>query len=222
MGKNLISYFFITIHPQIISQYSALGVFLRAQKSAAASFAAINLRDFALDSRGSVDDRPYGGGDGMVLRPDILLRARESISAPCQVIYTSPGGKPWQQQDAERFASAKTSVVFICGRFGGVDQRFLERCVDAEFRLGDAVFAGGELPSLLICESILRLLPGVLGNDESAQSDSFSSKLNGKIEHPLYTRPEDFLGEKIPEVLVSGDHQAIATWRKNKQFVKKF
>ena len=211
---------FITIHPQIIAAYASMGIFLRAQKSSIAQFQAINLRDFATDSRGTVDDRPFGGGDGMVMRPDILLKARESVDIPSLVIYTSPKGQPWNQKTAEKYATEMKNIIFICGRFGGIDQRFINHYVDAEYSLGDVVYAGGELPSLMISESILRLIPGVLGNEESSRADSFSELLSGKIEHPLYTRPENFLGHQVPKVLVSGDHKAIALWREKHQILR--
>jgi tRNA (guanine37-N1)-methyltransferase len=177
------------------------------------------LRVFAVDLHGSVDDHPYGGGDGMVLRPEPLAAAVEAVTesegrAPT-VILTSPAGTPWTHVEAERFAADAAPLLFVAGRFGGVDQRFVDQFVHHEYSVGDVVLAGGELPALMMAESILRFLPGVLGHADSAALDSFSPALDGGLEHPLYTRPLEFRGARVPDVLLSGDHERIATWRRD-------
>ncbi len=205
---------FISIHPQIIESYTRVGVF-RAAERLGIKTQALNLRDFAVDKHGSVDDTPFGGGDGMVLRPEPLAHALQSLSGQKRVIYTSPSGRLWRQTDAEEYAVREDEhLVFIAGRFAGIDQRFVDLYVDDEISLGDFVVSGGELPSLLIADSILRQIPGVLGNAKSATDDSFSRGMRGLLEYPLYTKPPVFEGLAVPDVLMSGDHARIVAWRK--------
>ncbi len=207
---------FITLHPGIVEAYTRFGVF-RAAERLGLHIKAIPLRNFAVDKHGSVDDTPFGGGDGMVLRPEPLSDAIKSVVGSKRVIYTSPSGRPWKQAIAEEFATLpEENLVFIAGRFAGIDQRFVDRYVDDEFTLGDFVVSGGELPCLMIADSILRQVPGVLGNFQSAQDDSFSAGMRDLLEYPLYTKPHVFEGEAVPEVLLSGDHNRISTWRKER------
>lgn len=210
---------FITIHPQFIDAYLKFGVF-RAAERQGLGFSSVNLRSFAVDKHGSIDDAPFGGGDGMVLRVEPLAAAVRSLPQPAKVIVTSPSGRPWTQADAERYAKAPEDLIFIAGRFAGIDQRFLETFVDDDISLGDFVVSGGELPSLLLADSILRLIPGVLGNAQSPEEDSFGPGLAGMLEYPLYTRPLEFEGKPVPEVLLSGDHKAIAKWRQSEALKK--
>lgn len=207
---------FASIHPDFINSYLGFGVFGSAQKKRLAEFGVINLRDFAIDARGSVDDRPYGGGDGMIMRPEPLADCVKSLGRPL-VILPSAQGQVWNQSRAAQvLAKVKErpdGVIFVCGRFGGVDQRFIERYVDLEISLGDFIISGGELASLAVADSLLRLIPGVLGHEDSAEVDSFSDALQGRLEFAQYTRPSEFEGIKVPEVLQSGDHAAIARWR---------
>ena len=211
---------FITIHPKIIESYRPFGIFKSAEEGGLAQISVTDLRDFAADKHGSVDGAPYGGGDGMVLRADCLSEALTSVRAnllkneKVNVIFTSPAGKLWAQEDAQMFADGDESLVFICGRFAGVDQRFIDTHVDQQYSVGDVVLAGGELPALMMAESILRLVPGVLGHEQSATEDSFGAGLDGKLEYPSYTRPPEWNGHKVPDVLMSGNHQAIAKWRR--------
>lgn len=218
---------FITIHPKIIEAYKSFGVLRAAETCGVADICSVDLRDYAADKHGSVDDSPYGGGDGMVMRADCLEKAvnvvrskMESGTKPLKVIVTSPSGKLWTQKIAESFAASDHPLVFVCGRFAGIDQRFLDSCVDEEFSLGDVVYGGGELPALLMAESILRLTPNVLGHKDSAIDDSFGSGMNGLLEYPSYTRPFEWNGHKVPEVLLSGDHKAIREWRKAESYKK--
>lgn len=204
----------VSIHPQFIEEYKKFGIFKSALEKNIAQIHSVNLRNYAVDKHGSIDSRPYGGGDGMVLRPEPLADAVRAIPNNPYVILTSPRGKIWQQSDAKRLIDMQRPLVFICGRFGGVDERFITNYVDEEISLGDFIVSGGEIPSLAIADSILRLLPGVLGHEESAQLDSFSDKLQGKLEHPLYSKPQIFEDLEVPPVLVSGNHKAIEEWRK--------
>lgn len=202
-----------TIHPQFIEAYFRFGVFRAAMSGGQAAIHAIDLRNFAVDKHASVDDLPYGGGDGMVMRPEPLAGAVRSLPEKPTVIMTSPGASGWTQKDAAHFAQSKSPLLFVCGRFAGVDQRFIDQYVDHEFSLGDVVVSGGELPVLMMVDSILRLLPGVLGDARSAVFDSFAEGFGGMLEHPIYTRPREFEGISVPDVLMSGDHKAIAKWR---------
>lgn len=211
-------YSIITIHPKFCANYLAFGVMRAAMEKGLAAIDVIDLRDFAVDKHASVDDAPYGGGDGMVLRPEPLRDAVAKVSASGEkplVIVTSPSGKKWTQAEAESLAAMERPIVFVCGRFGGIDQRFLDKYVDRDYSLGDFVVSGGELPVLAMLDGMLRLIPGVLGNVASAQNDSFASGMKGLLEHPLYTRPMEFEGDKVPDVLMSGDHRAIAAWRED-------
>lgn len=203
---------FISVHPQFIEAYAKFGVFRSAERGSIA-IQAINLRQHAVDKHGSVDDAPFGGGDGMVLRPEPLVAALEAFKGPRKVFVTSPSGRAWTQADAEKYARSGEDLIFIAGRFAGIDDRFVENYVDEDISLGDFVMSGGELACLTLADSILRLIPGVLGNQQSAKEDSFGTELDGLLEYPLYTRPMEFEGKKVPEVLLSGDHRKIAAWR---------
>lgn len=207
----------VTVHPRIVEAYDQFGVLAAARTKGIAQVQPVDLRDYAVDRHGSVDDSPYGGGDGMVLRPEPLAAAVAALSVDGvrpKVLLTTPAGRPWVHAEAARHAASAAPIVIICGRFGGIDERFIDRYVDEEFSVGDVVLAGGELPALMMAESILRLMPGVLGHAESAAVDSFGAALDGGLEHPLYTRPPEFEGVKVPAVLLSGDHAAIAAWRR--------
>ena len=213
---------FITIHPRIFDAYRQFGVLRAAESRNLARFQTIDLRDFAADKHGSIDAAPYGGGDGMVMRADCLENALNQVRSgldpgvKTKVLFTSPGGTPWTQAAAENLARSDDALVFVCGRFAGIDQRFIDRCVNLEYSVGDVVLAGGELPVLMMAESILRLVPGVLGSDVSAVEDSFGEGVQGLLEYPSYTRPPEWHGMKVPEILLSGNHNAINQWRREK------
>lgn len=185
----------------------------KAQKNEAVQFELVNLRDFGVGPRMQVDDTPYGGGDGMLLMPEPLFKAVEyakSNDPDAKVLLMTPRGERWRQQLAREYAEAEHGYIFICGRYEGYDER-ITSLVDAQLSVGDYVLTGGELPAMTIIDSIVRLLPGVLGGEASAEIESFS---DGKtLEFPQYTRPEDFRGMTVPEVLLSGNHAAIAKWR---------
>ncbi len=173
----------------------------------------INIRDFALDKHQVVDDAPYGGGRGMVMKPEPIARAIEwakGENPSAWTIYLTPQGKRFHQEMA-RSLSSRSHLILLCGRYEGVDERVREMLVDEEISIGDYVLTGGELAAMVLVDAISRLLPGVLGSDESAKEDSFSNSL---LEYPQYTRPYEFRGRQVPEVLLSGNHEAISAWRK--------
>ena len=208
------SFYFISIHPKFTLAYNSFGVF-KAASRLGIGLEHINLRDFAVDKHGSVDEAPFGGGDGMVLRPEPLKAALDSIPGSKKVFITSPSGRAWKQKDAENFAVSPESLVFIAGRFAGIDERFVELFADENISLGDFIVSGGELPCLMLADSVLRCIPGVLGNSQSSREDSFSGSLTEKLEYPVYTRPLNFEGLTVPDILLSGNHEKIQAWRLN-------
>lgn len=185
----------------------------KAQENKIVQLSTINLRDFGLGPRRSVDDTPFGGGDGMLLRPEPLFAAVEKAKANdpgAKVLLMTPRGERWRQAIASEYADEGCGYVFICGRYEGYDERIVS-VVDAQISVGDYVLTGGELPAMTIIDSIVRLIPGVLGGEASAEIESFSD--GETLEFPQYTRPAEFRGMKVPEVLLSGNHGAIAKWR---------
>jgi len=207
---------FISVHPDFIASYLGFGVMASAIRQSLIQVQNIGLRDFAVDRHGSVDAPPYGGGDGMVLRPEPLADALASVQKSARkplVICPSPQGTRWNHEAASQLAAEERDLIFVCGRFAGIDQRFIDQYVDLEFSVGDFVISGGELASLAMADSILRLVPGVLGHPQSSQDDSFATGLAGGLEYPLYTKPSIFNDQPVPQVLTSGDHQAITKWR---------
>ena len=175
-----------------------------------------NIRDFALDRHMQVDDYPYGGGAGMVMKPDVLSRAIDAVSQEDgHVIYMSPRGKYLTQSKAAELARAQ-NLVILCGHYEGIDERVLNR-VDEEISIGDYVLAGGEIPAMVLVDAVVRLIPGVLGDDESSVDESFS---DGLLEYPQYTRPAEFEEQTVPEVLLSGHHENIRLWRKRQSLMR--
>ena len=172
----------------------------------------INIRDFSKDKHKKVDDTPYGGGAGMVMKPDVVYDAYKSVKDKnAKVIYMSPQGKTLNQKKVEELAK-ESHLIILCGHYEGIDQRVLDKIVDEEISIGDYVLTGGEIPAMVLIDSVSRYVKGVL-NEESIQEESFS---NGLLEYPQYTRPEIFEGVKVPEILLSGHHENIEKWRKEK------
>lgn len=185
----------------------------KAQKDGIVELATVNLREFGLGPRRQVDDTPYGGGDGMLLMIEPLWKAVEfakSQDETAKVVLMSPRGQRWKQAKAQKEADDDRGVIFICGRYEGVDERILE-LVDEQWSIGDFVLTGGELAAMMMIDSIVRLIPGVLGGEKSAEIESFSD--GETLEFPQYTRPEEFKGLRVPDVLLSGHHGKIAEWR---------
>ena len=178
-----------------------------------------NLRDWAEGKHLQADDAPYGGGDGMVMKPEPVSRALVALkqkSPDSRVLLMTPQGQPFNQGHAKSL-SQEEGLIFLCGRYAGFDERIRQTMVDEEYSLGDFVLTGGELPAMVMIDAISRHLPGVLGNSSSAETDSFA---DGLLEFPQYTRPADFQGMKVPDVLLSGDHGKIACWRREQQLIR--
>ena len=185
----------------------------KAQKDGIVELTTVNLREFGLGPRRQVDDTPYGGGDGMLLMVEPLWKAVEfakSQDETAKVVLMSPRGQRWKQAKAQEEVDDDRGVIFICGRYEGVDERILE-LVDEQWSIGDFVLTGGELAAMMMIDSIVRLIPGVLGGEKSAEIESFSD--GETLEFPQYTRPEEFKGLRVPDVLLSGHHGKIAEWR---------
>jgi len=209
----------LTIFPEMLESYLSASMMKRAQASGAADFTVRNIRDYALDKHRVTDDVPFGGGPGMVMKPEpvagAIEAARAAHSTPLPVVYLSPQGRVWNQQLAREFSQLH-GIILLCGRYEGLDERVIERYVDEEISIGDFVLTGGELPALVMLDSIVRLLPGVLGNNESAEQDSFGN--DGLLDCPHYTRPETWNGQTVPAVLRSGHHANITAWRRMMAF----
>lgn len=208
----------ITLFPEMFSGPFDQSIVSRAQKKSLVQINIHNLRDAATDERGTVDDRPYGGGVGMILQVqpifDTLGKIKKNgMKAKNKIVLLDPRGQKFTQEKAREYASLD-QIVFICGRYEGVDQRVADYLVDESVSIGDYVLTGGEIPTMVIVDAVTRLIPGVLEKPEATQLESFSTAET--LEHPQYTRPEDFNGLKVPEVLLSGNHKQIDQWRKKK------
>lgn len=204
----------ITLFPQLVQDAAAAGVFSRAVAEGKLGLDLVQLRDFSEDARRNVDEHPVGGGDGMVLRPDVVGRAIESVRGPGAVtLMLTPAGRIFDDALARSLAKAP-QVLFLCGRYAGFDERVAEKYQTLPVSLGDFVLSGGELPCVLMMDAISRFVPGVLGNEQSAAADSFG---DGLLEAPQYTKPLDFEGIQVPEVLLSGDHRRIREYRRREQ-----
>lgn len=204
----------ITLLPKEVESYLNSSILGRAQAASIVEFTTVDLRDFGLGPRRQVDDTPYGGGDGMLLMVEPLTRAIQAAQAQdptARVLLMSPRGQTFNQTMAEQLAEDERGLILICGRYEGVDERIM-KLVDQSISVGDFVLTGGEIPALAIADAVVRLIPGVLGGAESAQKESFTGG-SDLLEHPQYTRPAEFEGQKVPEVLLSGNHAAIAEWR---------
>lgn len=195
----------------------AESVIARAIKNKIVEINTVNLRDFTHDRHRSVDDKPYGGGPGMLMKPEPFFEAVESLRTPdCCVILLSPGGEVFRQKTAIEF-SGKKHLIFLCGHYEGIDERVRESLADREISIGDFVMTNGNIAAMAVIDAVVRLMPGVLGSEESGISESFSED---SLEYPQYTRPEVYRGMKVPDVLLSGNHGEIERWRKE-QSVKK-
>ena len=199
-----------TLYPDLFPGPLDMGIYKKAQEKKIWNLKVINIRDYAPDKHGSVDDTPFGGGSGMLLRPDVVASALDvNIKDNETVIYLSPKGKKFDQKKAKELSGQK-KLNFICGHFEGIDQRLLETRNIQEYSIGDFILSGGESASFVFIDSIVRLLPGVLGNDNSIKEESFENDL---LEYPQYTKPQNWEGKTPPEVLLSGDHAKIKGWR---------
>lgn len=201
----------LTLFPELVEQVVRFGIPRRAAEAGVLELKARDIRDYSADRDRRVDDRPYGGGPGMVMEAEPLVQAIDAAKAaigPALVIALSPQGQPLSQDWVRRLAR-EPALVLLCGRYEGPDERAMG-AVDLELSLGDFVLSGGELPAMALVDAVSRWLPGVLGHEQSAQNDSFSE---GLLDHPHYTRPEHWRGQAVPEILLSGDHARVARWR---------
>lgn len=202
----------LTIFPDLLKSPLQEGIIRRALQSGKIDVKLTNIRDFAIDKHAMTDDRPFGGGEGMVMKPEPLAAAIHHAQSGCDeeshVVLMSPQGRQYDQVKAEELAQRK-NIILICGRYEGVDER-IRHFVDEEISIGDYILTGGELAAMVIIDSVTRLLPGVLGCAESVETDTFS---RGGLKYPQYTRPQEFEGQEVPEILLSGDHGKIAQWR---------
>ena len=200
----------LTLFPEMFPGPLAQSLAGRALQTGIWSLEAVNIRDFAGDRHRTVDDTPFGGGAGMVLRPDVVDAAIASVADRRPVLFLTPRGRKLTQRDAERYAAAPGTVL-LCGRYEGVDQRVIDARAMEEVSIGDYVLSGGELAALVLLDATVRLLPGVMGAADSAADESFSHHL---LEYPHYTRPAEWQGRRVPDVLLSGHHAAVAAWRR--------
>lgn len=205
---------FISLFPEVLEPYLHASMLWKAQDRGIVQYECINLRNFGLGPRQQVDDTPYGGGDGMLLKPEPLVAAIEACKAKTPdalVLLPTPRGEMYRQSTAKQFAAAAQDLIIICPRYEGYDER-ITQWVDRQYCVGSYVLTGGELPALVITDSIVRLLPGVLGGETSAENESFQAD-DATIEFPQYTRPEVFRDLPVPDVLLQGHHAKIAAWR---------
>ena len=201
----------LTIFPDVCRSVFNESILKRACEKNLATLEAVDLRRWTSDRHRTVDDAPYGGGPGMVMKIEPIDQALTEIRSPeSKVILMSPQGRPFSDQIARELA-LETDLIFLCGHYEGIDQRVADNLVDDEISIGDYVLTSGVLPALVITDAVVRLIPGVLGDQQSAEQDSFAE---GILDHPHYTRPAEYKGWKVPDVLLSGNHKAIAEWRK--------
>jgi tRNA (guanine37-N1)-methyltransferase len=204
----------VTIFPDMINSYVGSGIIKRAVQNGCISVAVFNLRDYTPDKHKTVDDYPYGGGAGMVMKPEPFFRIADEVWPERnirKIVILSPKGRLFDQDVARELSKEEREIVFFCGRYEAIDERVREHLADDEISIGDYVLTGGELPALVIIDAVSRLIPGVLGDCRSSEEDSFSC---GLLDYPHYTRPEKFRGMRVPETLLSGNHEEIRRWRR--------
>ncbi len=210
----------ITLFPEIFKPILESSIIGRAQKNRLVDIEYINLREFGVGVHQIVDGRPYGGGVGMILRVDILAKAWKSISQNAKQSYTilmSASGQKFKQLAAQKLSKI-SHIIIVCGHYEGVDQRFIDKFVDVEYSIGDFVLTGGEIPAMAVIDAVVRIIPGVLKKSEAIEKESFTDP--SLLEHPHYTRPDEFEGSSVPEVLLSGNHKQIEDWRQEKSLEK--
>jgi len=213
----------LTLFPEMFTPFLQASIIGKAQKNGIIEFAIYNIRDFSVDKHKRVDDSPFGGGAGMVMTPQPIFDAIHYVQSLDQNwkgkrIYMSPQGSPLHQAKAYEL-SCEENIIILCGHYEGVDERVLESVIDDEISIGDYILTGGELPAMILSDCISRLVPGVLGKEESHQFESFS---DGLLEHPHYTRPQDYDGKVVPDVLLNGHHALITKWRRQQSLLRTF
>jgi tRNA (guanine37-N1)-methyltransferase len=215
-------YTVLTLFPELVQAFFDHGMIGRAIRKQLITGRTIQIRDFAADRHHTVDDRPYGGGCGMIMKPEPLAEAialAKKQSPGAAVVLMTPQGEPFHQQMALDLAHSETALIFVCGRYEGIDERVITRFVDREISIGDYVMTGGELASMVVMDTVARLIPGVLGGEHSSAMESF---MDHRLEHAQYTRPDVFMEDRVPEVLLSGDHGRIEKWRTRSSLARTF
>ena len=207
----------LTIFPELINMFKEWSIVGRTVDKGILSLEAIDIRDFTKDKHRQVDDYPFGGGPGMIMKAQPIYDALTSVKEKnSKTIYLSPQGKPYNQEMA-KILSQEEHLILLCGHYEGIDNRIVDNYIDMEISIGDYVLTGGEVPAMVLIESIIRLLPGALANEESYSDESHYS---GLLEYPQYTRPEEFMGKKVPDVLLSGHHGKIEKWRREQSILR--
>lgn len=213
-------FYVLTLFPDLVRTICETSIIGRAQKNGSVEVIPVDIRDYAVRPNGRVDDYPYGGGAGLILQAEPVYAAWEAASRMAgrdtRVLYMTPQGTPFTQKMASAYAREE-NLIFLCGHYEGIDERVTDRIVTDEVSAGDFVVTGGELPACMMIDCITRLVPGALHNDQSAEEESFT---DGLLEYPQYTRPPVFMGEAVPEVLLSGDHGKVDAWRRNQSVVR--
>lgn len=212
----------LTLFPELVNAFFQHGMIARGIENKLITGHCINIRDFSTDRHHTVDDRPYGGGSGMVMKPEPLQSAvlcAKSRMPESKVILLTPQGNRFNQEKAVELAGLKQGLILVCGRYEGIDERVYSLWVDEEISIGDYVMTGGELGAMVMMDAVTRLIPGVLGSEASFLSDSF---MDDRLEHAHYTRPDAFEGQKIPDILLSGNHEKIRLWRKKSSLQRTF
>lgn len=205
-------FYILTLFPEMFTGPFDYSIVKRAIQKSFVDITIINIRDFTIDGYKTVDDHPYGGGTGMILRVDVIDRALKSIPVPTKKILLDPVGVPYTQMKATQL-SRQESITLVCGHYEGIDER-VRTLVDEEISIGDYVLTGGEIPAMALIDSVTRLVPGVLKTSETTRDESFSDTKK-MLEYPQYTRPETYLGKNVPDILLSGNHKAIKEWKQN-------
>ncbi len=216
------NFYVLTLFPEMILSGLNHSMIKRAVEKNIINIECVNIRDFANNKHNQVDDYPYGGGAGMVIKPQPVFNAYESIKNKvkegCRVVYMTPQGKTFNQNISEEF-SREEDIIILCGHYEGIDERVIDEIVSDEISIGNFIITGGELAAMMIIDSVSRLIPGVLNNEESFQNETFSNNL---LEYPQYTRPVEFMGKKVPDVLLSGHHENVNKWRREQSLRRTF
>ena len=216
------NFYVLTLFPEMILSGLNHSMIKRAVEKNIINIECVNIRDFANNKHNQVDDYPYGGGAGMVIKPQPVFNAYESIKNKvkegCRVVYMTPQGKTFNQNISEEF-SREEDIIILCGHYEGIDERVIDEIVSDEISIGNFIITGGELAAMMIIDSVSRLIPGVLNNEESFQNETFSNNI---LEYPQYTRPVEFMGKKVPDVLLSGHHENVNKWRREQSLRRTF
>jgi tRNA (guanine37-N1)-methyltransferase len=211
----------LTLFPEAVEPMLTASILGRAQKKGLLTIETHQIRDYTANRQNQVDDYPYGGGRGAILQCDPLYNCWtavcDEVAAPVHTIFLSPCGPVFTQEKAKQLRRDYENIILVCGHYEGVDERFLDECVDEELSAGDFVLTGGEIPAMMVCDAVSRLVPGVLGDDVCFTEESHWS---GLLEYPQYSRPESWHGRAVPEVLLSGDHEKVARWRKKQSLIR--